>query len=67
MVIGYLLWFYFADLLLFWGGWGLVGGKIEDKVHLSQAEAELGAELGKMIQKHQIQRGKNNILGKTEK
>ena len=24
MVIGYLLWFYFADLLLFWGVW--VGG-----------------------------------------
>ena len=45
MVIGYLLWFYFADLLLFWGGWV---GEIEDKVHLSPAEAEIGAELGKM-------------------
>ena len=44
MVIGYLLWFYFADLLLFWGGWV---GEIEDKVHLSPAEAEIGAELGK--------------------
>ena len=46
MVIGYLLWFYFADLLLFRvGGWV---GEIEDKVHLSPAEAEIGAELGKM-------------------
>ena len=32
-------------LLLFWvGGWV---GEIEDKVHLSPAEAEIGAELGK--------------------
>ena len=46
MVIGYLLWFYFADLLLFWGGWM---GEIEDKVHLSPAETEIGAELGKKI------------------
>ena len=51
MVIGYLLWFYFADLLLFWGGWGWVG-KIEDKVHLSPAEAEIGAELGKINSKN---------------
>ena len=43
MVIGYLLWFFLAYLLLFWGGWV---GKIEDKVHLSPAEAEIGAELG---------------------
>ena len=44
MVIGYLLWFYFADLLLLWRGWV---GEIEDKVHLSPAEVEIWAELGK--------------------
>ena len=34
------------------GGWGCLGGwvgKIEDKVHLSSAEAEIGAELGKKL------------------
>ena len=47
MVYQYVLWFFLADLLLFWGGWV---GEIEDKVHLSPAEAEIGAELGKISQ-----------------
>ena len=50
-----------VDSLLFWGRWvgeqvdwlvaGWVGDcvvKIEDKVHLNPAEAEIAAELGKM-------------------
>ena len=45
-VIEYLLCFFLVDLLLSWvGGWV---GEIEDKVHISPAEAEIGAELGKM-------------------
>ena len=43
----YLLCFYLVDTILFWvGGWV---GEIEDKVHLSPAEAEIGAELGKIV------------------
>ena len=34
----------FRHPILFWGG---LVGKIEDKVHLSPAEVEIGAELGK--------------------
>jgi len=34
------------DSLLFLGEWVGVGQKIEDIVHLSPAEAEVGAELG---------------------
>ena len=34
----------FCHPILFWGG---LVGKIEDKVHLSPAEVEIGAELGK--------------------
>ena len=50
MVIGYLLWFYFANLLLFRGRWvGGWVGELEDKVHLSPAEAEIGAEFGNII------------------
>ena len=63
MVIGDLLWFYFADFLLFWGGWV---GEIEDKVHLSPAEAEIGAELGNkyFANTHSFLKAKNmvNIL-----
>ena len=57
MVYQYVLWFFLADLLLFWGGWvggWVVGwvGEIEDKVHLSPAEAEIGAELGKITKRN---------------
>ena len=30
-------------------GWGKLGEKFEDKVHLSPPEAEVGAELGKIV------------------
>ena len=36
----------FRHPILFWGG---LVGKIEDKVHLSPAEVEIGAELGNMF------------------
>ena len=45
VIIEYLLCFFLVESLLSWvDGWV---GEIEDKVHLSPAEAEIGAELGK--------------------
>ena len=51
MVIGYLLCLFLANSLLFWGGWsgGWVVRKVKNKDHLSPAEAEIEAELGKKI------------------
>ena len=45
MIIGYLL--FFSLLIYYFSGVDGWVGKIEDKVHLSPAKAEIGAELGK--------------------